>query len=794
MSRYLTIFNKETSVVGEIPDEDKAMEFPFPLDSFQKEGIYRIYKGENVFITAHTGSGKTVLALYAIAECFRLNKKVIYTSPTKSLSNQKYAEFVEKFGGSDKIGILTGDIKMNPDAPCLIMTTEILRNLLYRENIQNGNNNNIYNSTNNPSMISLSVNEIGAVIFDEVHYINDPERGKVWEEVFVLLPREITLVLLSATIDKPDEFGSWLGDLKEKPIHLIPTSHRVVPLRHYFWNIHDESMIPMLMEDGRFDNYDRIKRNYRKEDISRIMNSLIDKLGKDELLPVLFFTFSRKKCEKLCRSVQGIRLLDYNEEAEVRRIFHYYMHPYKDIYEMIPQYQEIYELMRRGIAYHHSGLIPILKEIVEIIFGKGLIRVLFATETFAVGVNMPTKTVVFSELEKFDNSGRRYLRTDEYLQMSGRAGRRGLDKVGTVILLPTMVLPDVNTLKNMMIGKSPSIISKFIPTYQFVLKTMYYKDGEMTDVFLGKTLRNMEDKKRVEILGVEVDTLKVIKEGLDEEWNVEKRVKLERYEVIQNKLNHRLIVVKGKDRRKLEDELKSLSISDNDIKRYEEYRRICEEYEKKSKEYEYYETILKVMTNKMKIILEEMDYIESNNMKSKGLTAMNIGEADEILMTEMIYSGELENMTKEEIITSLSIFVDEKDKESEEKYIQDLDVSMKVKNIYRRMKRYVEEITDLEVRNELNIHNDFYYEDCLTMDMIEPTWIWINGGSMAELYNKTEIYEGNFVRGMMRLNQLVETYIKICMEMGKLEMVEKMEGYNRLIIRDFTTVNSLYVR
>ena len=264
--------------------------------------------------------------------------------------------------------------------------------------------------------------------------------------------------------------------------------------------------------------------------------------------------------------------------------------------------------------------------------------------------------------------------------------------------------------------------------------------------------------------------------------------------MIQNKLNHRWIVGKGKERRKLEDELKSLSISDNDIKRYEEYRRICEEYEKKNKEYEYYETILKVMTNKMKTILEEMDYIEGNNMKSKGLTAMNIGEADEILMTEMIYSGELENMTKEEIITSLSIFVDEKDKESEEKYIQDLDVSMKVKNIYRRMKRYVEEITDLEVRNELNIHNDFYYEDCLTMDMIEPTWIWINGGSMAELYNKTEIYEGNFVRGMMRLNQLVDTYIKICMEMGKLEIVEKMEGYNRLIIRDFTTVNSLYVR
>ena len=201
-SPYLNIFtDKICNHI--IPETEISYQFPYPLDAFQLEGIYRIHINENVLITAHTGSGKTVLAIYAIAHNIKKNKKVIYTSPTKSLSNQKYAEFINIFGKNNNVGILTGDIKMNPDAQCIIMTTEILRNILFKHN------SNIENTL-------VNINDVGAVIFDEVHYINDPDRGKVWEESIILLPRDITLVMLSATIDKPEIFATWVGNIKKK--------------------------------------------------------------------------------------------------------------------------------------------------------------------------------------------------------------------------------------------------------------------------------------------------------------------------------------------------------------------------------------------------------------------------------------------------------------------------------------------------------------------------------------------------------------------------------------------------
>jgi superfamily II RNA helicase len=264
ISPYLNIFTDKVCN-NLIPEDEIAYQFPYPLDAFQLEGIYRIYKKENILITAHTGSGKTVLAIYAIAHCLKNNKKVLYTSPTKSLSNQKYAEFIEKF---DSVGIMTGDIKMNPDAQCIIMTTEILRNILYRNASQEKDSN------NDNSLINIE--DVGSVIFDEVHYINDPDRGKVWEESIILLPKNINLVMLSATIDKPEFFASWIGDIKETPISLIPTSHRVVPLKHYFWKSYTTinqnnsrkedvrwELHEILDDKGKFKNYDLMKRNYK---------------------------------------------------------------------------------------------------------------------------------------------------------------------------------------------------------------------------------------------------------------------------------------------------------------------------------------------------------------------------------------------------------------------------------------------------------------------------------------------------------------------------------------------------
>jgi len=201
------------------------------------------------------------------------------------------------------------------------------------------------------------------------------------------------------------------------------------------------------------------------------MDHLADFLVDQNFIPALFFKFSRKRCESICKTVRK-NLLTFEEVTEVENLFHYYMKDYKKTYEILPQYQDVYSQLKKGVVYHHSGLIPILKEIIEILYSEGLVKILFATETFAIGVNMPTKTVLYSDLEKFDNNGLRQLRTDEYLQMSGRAGRRGLDKFGSVIILPTMSLISENSLRNMMCGKSPMLNSKFKLSYQFVLKIL----------------------------------------------------------------------------------------------------------------------------------------------------------------------------------------------------------------------------------------------------------------------------------------------------------------------------------
>ena len=318
-------------------------------------------------------------------------QKIIYTTPIKSLSNQKYKELAEKF---PSVGIMTGDIKFNPTAQCIIMTTEILRNILY-----NSGPNSITNST---SISDISIDEIDKVIFDEVHYINNNDRGIVWEECMILLPKRITMIMLSATIDKPEDFASWLGDLKQKPINLIIKNKRIIPLTHYYYNT--GSLMEIADNDGNFKNYDILREEYKIESISKLMNPFVEFLKRNELLPCLFFIFSRDKCEKYCKMIQK-NLNTTEESCLVDKIFNSKLSKYKHLYDKTPQYNELYSLLKKGIAYHHSGVVPILKEIVEILFEQGLVKILFCIETFAVGINAPTKTAIFTKLSKFSDGG-----------------------------------------------------------------------------------------------------------------------------------------------------------------------------------------------------------------------------------------------------------------------------------------------------------------------------------------------------------------------------------------------------
>jgi antiviral helicase SKI2 len=458
---------------------EMAMEYPFDLDTFQKHAVYHLENNESVFVSAHTSAGKTVVAEYAIALGKKHMTRVIYTSPIKTLSNQKFREFKKTFGD---VGILTGDVQINPTATCLIMTTEILRSMLYKG--------------------ADLIRDVEYVIFDEVHYINDPDRGVVWEEVIIMLPQHINLILLSATIPNYYEFADWVGRTKQKKIYVIQTLKRPVPLQHHLY--YNGQLYKIVDKEGVFlsANYraalqaEKFKKQFSsgKGGGSRVKTDrndwvkLIDMLGKKTLLPVVVFSFSRRSCEETAYSLSQTDLTaSSSEKSEIHIFINHCLQRLNPSDRNLPQVLNIRELLKRGIGVHHSGLLPIVKEMVEILFSRGLIKILFATETFAMGVNMPTKTVVFNQIRKHDGREFRELLSGEYIQMSGRAGRRGLDTVGMVLILchnrgDESDIPEEPTLQRMILGKATMLESQFRLSYNMILNLLRIEHFRVEDM------------------------------------------------------------------------------------------------------------------------------------------------------------------------------------------------------------------------------------------------------------------------------------------------------------------------
>ena len=769
---FLSIYDNE--VKNEI--EEPAMDFKFPLDLFQNEACFRISKDENVFVTAHTGCGKTVVALYGIAHTLKKGKRVIYTSPTKSLSNQKYEEFAKIF---PNVGILTGDIKMNSDADCVIMTTEILLNILYK---------------GNTGSQSITVDSIGAVIFDEVHYINDPDRGKVWEETLVLLPREVNLILLSATIDKADQMADWLGNIKKKNIHLISTKNRVVPLRHYFWDDYEEEMVEIIDDKGNFYNYNEVKRRYKRKNYSSIINNFVRHLQKNRMLPAIYFKFSRVQCERCAKDI----IVDFvtpEERKEIDLVFRNRLSKYKEYYGHLQQYEDVYKQLLRGVVYHHSGLIPILKEIIEILYARGLIKLLFATETFAVGVNMPAKTVIFNDLQKYDNNGLRYLRTDEYLQMSGRAGRRGLDKNGTVIILPTMDLPEYGQLKSVMSGKSPSIKSKFVPSYQFILKALHNNDISV-DKFIETTLFSKEEGLKIKQLEKKLRGIEVKPFPFDK--NDKKVVEVEEYLKLESKVNNKVLKLSNKDRKKVIKRMKQIKNMD----RFEEILQGIkiwdienEKRERLVRDIDFMRSYVLGDVGKIVEILRDGYLDGDDKLTEKGLIAIEVNDCNPIIFTELIYSKYLEKCTFEEIVCLFASFIDEKSRDYHYNGLKELGREKGLTDNVIDLLYYLDdemgylEKIEKEKNFEIQQNNDYQ----LKLDFVLPAYMWAKGCDIKKIYEITDIYEGNFVRGILRINSMIEDVISVAENLGYFNLKKILEGYEEKLIRDVVTINSLYI-
>ncbi|GEQ67329.1 hypothetical protein JCM33374_g993 [Metschnikowia sp. JCM 33374] len=490
--------------IGEHKRKSEARTYPFTLDPFQDTAISCIDRDESVLVSAHTSAGKTVVAEYAIAQSLRDKQRVIYTSPIKALSNQKYRELSAEFGD---VGLMTGDVTINPDAGCLVMTTEILRSMLYRG--------------------SEVMREVAWVIFDEVHYMRDKSRGVVWEETIILLPDKVHHVFLSATIPNAMEFAEWIVKTHNQPCHVVYTDFRPTPLQHYLFPAAGDGIHLVVDEKGTFR-----EENFQKA-MSSISNSIGDdpasadsgkgkkngqtnkggvKDGKSDIYkivkmiymkrynPVIVFSFSKRDCESLALKMSKLDFNNDEERSALSKIFDNAISLLPDADKELPQIKNILPLLKRGIGIHHSGLLPILKEIIEILFQEGLLKVLFATETFSIGLNMPAKTVVFTSVRKWDGKGFRWVSGGEYIQMSGRAGRRGLDDRGIVIMMIDEKM-EPQVAKGMVKGQADRLDSAFHLGYNMILNlmrlTLQYNNTTVEDEFLVKEYYDLKKQLQV---------------------------------------------------------------------------------------------------------------------------------------------------------------------------------------------------------------------------------------------------------------------------------------------------------
>lgn len=459
------------------PTHLPAKEYPFTLDPFQKEAILCLENSQSVLVSAHTSAGKTVVAEYVIAMSLKAKQRVIYTTPIKALSNQKYRELFEEF---KDVGLMTGDVTINPSASCLIMTTEILRSMLYRG--------------------SEITREVAWVIFDEIHYMRDKERGVIWEETIILLNDNVHYVFLSATIPNARQFAEWIAYLHKQPCHVVYTDYRPTPLQHYIYPAGGDGIHLVVDENGNFkeDNFNKAMMVLKDtpgggDQPSKLNNKRLSKGGANiaggatsgesscykvlqtimdkNMAPVIVFSFSKKECEAYAVIASKS---DYNSDEEkrlVQQVFNNAISILSEEDQKLPQVESVLPLLKKGIGIHHSGMLPVLKETIEILFSEGLLKVLFATETFSMGLNMPARTVLFTSCRKWDGKETRWITSGEYIQMSGRAGRRGLDDKGIVILMIDERMSP-SAAKDIVKGQANPLNSAFHLTYNMVLNLL----------------------------------------------------------------------------------------------------------------------------------------------------------------------------------------------------------------------------------------------------------------------------------------------------------------------------------
>jgi superfamily II RNA helicase len=801
---------KESDPIPAMPVEP-ALQTGYEPDRFQKFAIQGIEAGDNILVTAKTGSGKTFVGEYQIAKSLKEGKRVFYTTPIKSLSNQKFHDLKKLFPDAS-VGIMTGDIKFIPDAQIVVMTTEILRNALFKRG----------SSTEKIGLSSLiDIDNVDSVVFDEVHYINDKDRGHVWEECLILLPPRIHLILLSATLTNPYIFANWLGTLKQKKIWLISTLWRAVPLEHC---ILGNDSTPIVIYDkketfhsdvykgwlsarkGEANAHDAFQKKVKDarrsghegpvsgkihiKSFEHTLNETLSWLHTHVGLPAIVFCFSRKGCEYLASKVTT-SFLDTSDSAAVAHIWDFHLSRYKPVLEKSPQMHRLRELAMRGIAFHHSGLLPFLKEILEILFSKGYVKVLMATETFAVGINMPTKTVIFTSLEKYTDGGFRPLASSEYIQMAGRAGRRGKDEKGLVLYIPEKDPLDTFEIQAMMTGRAASFHSRMTFHYDFIMKSL---NGGVNRETLVKNsywwaleqedLRVLESdiaicQKEINAFSLTDEERKTCDERKELEDTISTTQNSKKKQATRAldawKQTHKDSVWKP-----IYDTYQSLLHKD---KQLETLCNIRKKYILMSTHFDTH--ALPLVSLRLKI-LEEYGYVKDGEATQSGILASEVNEGHSFLLTEfMLRMHDNCSLTLDDFLIVLATFVGE-GKESIGEWPTDA-VYKEVMKIQGDAKEGVEK------ERRLGIDSPEFWD--ISTEWIEPIACWLRDeDSVASLGAKFELFEGNVLKALLKLASLLEEVQAMASVLKNTSLLEMLSGGRNRILRDVVLAESLYLR
>ena len=812
--------------------EEHFSKFPFPLSDFQKYSIKATVNGHHSLVTAHTGSGKSLPAEFAIDHFVSSGKRVIYTSPIKALSNQKYYDFRTKYPNIS-FGLMTGDNKTNPDADVLIMTTEILMNYLFT-----------YKDVDDEKGIHFQMDikiELACVIFDEVHYINDKNRGFVWEQSILMLPEHVQIIMLSATIDSPETFAKWCEkEGSSKEVYLSSTSHRIVPLKHYAYMITNESAFKKIKDksqqqvirdntdklllvkdaDGSFNggNVLKVKNTKALLDNNRIfvkkphvLNRLAKHLYDKDMLPAICFVFSRKNVEHYAKQVTT-SVLEFNSNIPtimarecdqiIRKLANY-----KEIVHL-PEYVSTVALLEKGIGIHHSGMLPILREIVEIMISKKYINLLFATESFAIGLNCPIRTAVFTSLTKFDGNKMRFLHPHEYNQAASRCGRRGIDVLGHVVHCNNMFeMPNESDYQNILCGTPQSLVSKFRISFQMVLNMMQNCICKYEDFykFVEKSMMNNDLNNAIERENTYLNACK-------REYE-DKLVRVNELSIqettCENALNLKtaLSSAVNKKRKNIDKELKELySVNpelDNQLSVYCDYKEVKSKYEKQDNYCQHLASYIDTNVKNLLTLLVDESFIQLNDdenydFTNKGSIASHMSEIHSLIITDILQSTEFfKDFTTEQIIGLLSCFADIKVAEDYKIHsfpINDYIMGSCIKYINESIEKYA----NLELRAD--IYSGYDYDTMISYDIVSAIMNWCNCTSEYDCKQliETQLYEreisiGEFTKAVMKISAMANELIKMCETTNNIELMHKLSLVDGLILKFITTNQSLYI-